>query len=332
MSKPLTGEQKKELIKKLRDQISNFPSQNEETEERVDKENQEFKNYQNAKKADLHINLGYILADFPEKYEQAITEFLIAIKLFTEINKEQSMEQICSLMGSIASVYFTMGDFSNAVSYYKKSFEIFNSQKVELHTKEVMIGKKGLGLSLLHMGEELKGVNNLLDAAKLCVKSNDINNYMEIITILKEIYVNKRDWEMIIELETKALQILENMKDKNHHEIVISHLEIGLALTQLKRYFDSLSHFHRAVNAALESRDNNLIYRGIIMVAETYFHLRQIENSKEEYLKALSLALYIGNKTEIQKTKLVLSALGASKEEINKAIETGEEEEKEKIE
>ena len=133
--------------------------------------------------------------------------------------------------------------------------------------------------------------------------------------------VSVRDWKTIISLEKKALKILESLN--NQIEISYAHIEIGLSYSQLKDYSEALVHFQRCVNAAIESGDNLLIYNGILMVAETLFHLREIDKAKEEYLKALSLITFLDEHDEISKTTLVLLTLGTTNEEIESAKNKG---------
>ena len=144
---------------------------------------------------------------------------------------------------------------------------------------------------------------------------------MDIIIILKNLYADRSDWKTIISLEKKALKILESMN--NQIEISYAHIEIGLSYSQLKDYNEALIHFQKSVNVAIESGGNMFIYNGILMVAETLFHLREIDKAKEEYLKALSLIAYLDNQDEISKTSLVLLTLGTTKDEIEKAIKKG---------
>jgi tetratricopeptide (TPR) repeat protein len=184
-----------------------------------------------------------------------------------------------------------------------------------------MIGIKGLGLSLLGLKDEKSGIERLLESADLCVEIPDIDNYMDIIIILKNLYADRSDWKTIISLEKKALKILESMN--NQIEISYAHIEIGLSYSQLKDYNEAMIHFQKGVNAAIESGGNMLIYNGILMVAETLFHLREIDKAKEEYLKALSLIAYLDNQDEISKTSFVLLTLGTTKDEIEKAIKKG---------
>jgi len=302
-NKPLTDEQKRNIIQELRSEIEGFP--------KLRKTDIVLLN----QLVDLEINLAYLLSEFPESYNESIVEFSKALDIASDL---EDKAKIAFIKGSIASLYYAKGDNMNAAQQYKESIDLLKGTP---YTKEIMIGQKGLGLCLMALGDENAGVKILLDAAQNCAELSDVDNYMEIITLLKVHYTNKKDWAMIIELETKALKILKDIG--NSYEITISHMEIGLSHIQLKSFKDALYHFKQAVNSAIEEGDNLLIYRCIILVAETFFHLRQIDDAINEYLRALSLAVYINNAEEVQKTKLVLQTLGATHEKIEKAIQDG---------
>jgi tetratricopeptide (TPR) repeat protein len=147
---------------------------------------------------------------------------------------------------------------------------------------------------------------------------------MEILALLKDHYNAQKDWEMIIELDKKALEVLK--LTNNFKKIANSYYEIGVAFSRLEKHRKAIQHYKSGVNCAIRAENNHLIYIGLVSVGESYFHLRDIENARAEYFKALSLATFMGDADEINKTKMVLLALGASKEEIQEALERGKKE------
>jgi tetratricopeptide (TPR) repeat protein len=307
-NKPLTDEQKRKAISELKSEIAEFPKLRKSDIVLL------------TQLIDLEINLSYLLSEFPESYNESIDEFSKALQMAQNL---EDNTKIAFIKGAIASIYYAKRDFMNAAQYYKESIDILKGTP---YNNEIMVGQKGLGLSLMSLGDEITGIKSLLDAAQTCAEMSDIDNYMEIITLLKVHYTNKKDWEMIIELETKALKILKDIG--NHHEIAISHMEIGLSHVQLKNYDDALKQFKQAVNSAIEEGDNLLIYQCIILVAETFFHMRQIDRAIDEYLRALSLVVFLDYQEEVQKTKLVLQTLGVPIEKIENAVQQGLDERK----
>ena len=305
----LTDNQKETIaaINKLRKTLQEFPPDNQISE------------LEKVKKGEFFITLAYLLAEFPKSSGEAISVFLQALEIFRLSDKKI---KTASINGTIASLHYSRKDFQNAVRYYRESVKLFTEISPNTNTlKERMIGIKGLGLSLLGLNDEESGIEHLLESADLCVEIPDIDNYMEIIVILKNIFADRSDWKTIISLEKKALKILESLN--NQIEISYAHIEIGLSYSQLKDYNEALVHFQKGVNAAIESGENLLIYNGILMVAETLFHLREINKAKEEYLKALSLITFLDDHDEISKTTLVLLTLGTNNEEIERAKNKG---------
>ena len=294
-------------IKKLKKILLEFPPDNQISE--IEKE----------KKGEFLITLAYMLAEFPKSSDEAISVFLKALEIFKLLSKKV---KTASINGTIASIHYGKKDFQNAARYYNESIKLFGEISDTTNTlKERMIGIKGLGLSFLGLNDEKSGIEHLLKSADLCVEIPDIDNYMETIVILKKIFTARSDWKTIINIEKKALKILESLN--NQIEISYAHIEIGLSYIRLKDYNEALIHFQRSVNAAIKSGDNRLIYHGILMVAETLFHQREIEKAKEEYLKALSLITFLDDQDEISKTTLVLLTLGTSNKEIETAKTKG---------
>ncbi|MBD3354094.1 MAG: hypothetical protein GF364_21610 [Candidatus Lokiarchaeota archaeon] len=264
---------------------------------------------------DLRISLGYLYSEFQEHYKEAIAQFLKAIELLKE--DEENRKRIASLKGSMASVYFAMRDFEMAMYFYRDSLELLDEKDIA----ERMISEKGLGISLMNLGFDKKGIEHLLQSLNLCVEQSDIQNYMDIISVLKRYYSDHDEWGLVIDLEEKALEILKKLNKPI--EVAISHLEIGLALSKLEKYGDAMPHFKLAVNNALKKGSNKIIYQGILMVAETYIHLKKKEEAIKEYKKALSMSSYMNNHEEIQKNRIILSTLGVNKEQIENAIKKG---------
>ena len=304
--KELTEKQKQKIIKDLKEKILNLSSVK-------DKNNKEMQII-----ADSNINIAYLLADDRKNYNEAIEKFLLGLNYYKETDKKS---RIASIYGAVGSICYAKKDFSNSSQYYKESINVLKDSKLK---NEIMIGKKGLGLSLLGLNEEERGITYLLEAADICAEEPDLDNYMEIITILKLFFKEKEDWENSIELEKKALKVLEIVKNSN--EITLSLYEIGIIYSYLKQYENSIVYLKKGVNSAIKSKNNQLLYNGISLVAEILFHMKKIEESKLEYLKALSLASYLDIKNEVDKTTMLLTALGTNHDDIHKAIEKGKNE------
>lgn len=299
-NKRLSKEEKEDLINQLEKKIQNYPLNEDDALSR-------------EKLAELHISLAYVYSDYEESYDEAMAHFFNALRLLKHGTKLQK----ATLKGSIGSMCYAKKDFTNAARYYRESLSLLE----DLHEREIMIGKKGLGMSLFGLGVFEQGIEKLLEAAEICVDVSDINNYMDIILILKKYYASKNDWEIVIEFEKKALKILQQMD--NDYEISMSFLELGLLYSKLSDYQSALTMFKKSVNAAIKHGSNKVIYQGLIMVAETLFNLREIDESKAEYLKALSLAEFMGNEEEVKKLKIILTNLNCSQKRIKNAIEKG---------
>ncbi|TFG21201.1 MAG: tetratricopeptide repeat protein [Promethearchaeota archaeon] len=294
------------LIDKIRKEIDSFPHlKRGYSEERVEV-------------IDLHLTLGYLYSDLPQLYDQSLQEFLIALSLTEELGDQQ---KIAHLNGIIASMYLARLSYTQAIPYYKKSIELLQT---DTFNKEMMISKKGLGIAFQKTGQYEESIQLLSDAAEICVELGDIDNYMEIITMISRHYREQQEWDMVIEIEKKALKILLDMAADD--EISNTYLDIGIAYSKIRQYNESLSSFKQAVNYAIKSENNLKIYQGIVLVAETFFQLRDIPSAKKEYLQALSMAAFLGIEDEIKKNQMVLLTLGASEEELQQAVDVGKKE------
>ena len=306
---PLKNKEEKEriaLIDKIRKEIDSFPRlKRGYSKERVEV-------------IDLHLTLGYLYSDLPRFQDHALQEFLIALSLIEELGDKSKLAHI---NGVIASLYLARLSYTQAISYYIKTVQLLQT---DTFNKEMMITKKGLGISYIKTGQQEEGINILSDAAEICVELGEINNYMEIIMVLSSYYQDQQEWEMVIEVEAKALKILIDMAADD--EISNTFFDLGIAYSKLQRYSESLSHFKQAVNYAIKTENNLKIYQGVVLVAETYFHLRDVPSARKEYMQALSMAAYLELEDEIKKTQMVLLTLGASEVELQQAVDVGKKE------
>ncbi|MHA1110504.1 MAG: tetratricopeptide repeat protein [Promethearchaeota archaeon] len=295
-----------DLIDKIRKEIDSFPRlKRGYSEERVEV-------------IDLHLTLGYLYSDLPRMQNQSLQEFLIALSLTEELGDQQ---KIAHINGIIASMYLAQLSYTQAIPYFKKSIELLQT---DTFNKEMMISKKGLGIAYQKTGQNEESIKMLSDAAEICVELGDVDNYMEIITVLSRYYKEQQEWGTVIEIENKALKILLDMGADE--EISNTYIDIGIAYSRIQQYNESLSCFKQAVNHAIKSENNLKIYQGIVMVAETYFHLRDIPSAKKEYTQALTMAAFLNLKDEIKKTQMVLLTLGSSEEELQQAVDVGKKE------
>lgn len=298
---------KLDLIRDLKKRIADFPPKYKLTRKQAEE------------LIEYTMSLSLLLAEFPKFYDEALENLFKILDLAERFDLKN---KLASIKGSIASVYYARGDFLRAARYYLDSLDILGNRK----NSEVMIGKKGLGLSLIAMGKEEEGVNYLLQAADLCADLRDYNNYMDILILLKKHYLSKKAYDVAAEIEKKAVKILE--KTRNYYEIAMGYFELGRYLGLSGDYEGACNAYKTGTNYAFKAKTTDLMYKGVVSVAETYYKLGKIEEAKKEYLKALSIAAYLGDENEILKTKTVLRLLGINESEINTAIKKGIDERK----
>ncbi|MCK4382685.1 MAG: tetratricopeptide repeat protein [Candidatus Lokiarchaeota archaeon] len=160
----------------------------------------------------------------------------------------------------------------------------------------------------------------LLECSALCSDNNDIYNLLDCLGNLIQIYEEQDNWEIVFELYKKTLKAFEELNDIKG--IIIACFNLGILKRKENDFNEAIIYFKKGTNKSIDSNYTELILKGLSYVGEILVYQGEMNEAKETYIKALSIAEEIKSKNSILQIRILLNSIGLSEEEINKELTT----------
>ena len=217
-----------------------------------------------------------------------------------------------SIFGSLGVVCYLNEDYIKSQKNYHSALELY--EKLNLKHEQIVC-MKSIGLNLLKLNKLNEAVNILLECAELSSKEKKIEDFLDCISNLVQIYEIQKKWDVMIELYQKGLKAFEKLNDIKG--IINSHFNLGILYKKLNQYFEALNHFKKGTNLANEGNYAESIIKGTSLIGEIYVKQNQIKKATKEFIKSLSVAKRIkANNAEAQ-LKILLNSMGLNNSQIN---------------
>jgi tetratricopeptide (TPR) repeat protein len=135
---------------------------------------------------------------------------------------------------------------------------------------------------------------------------------------LIQIYETQENWEIIFELYKKSLKAFKELDDVKG--IITSYFNLGIIKKKESDFNQAIIYFKEGTNKAIESSYTELILKGLSYIGEGMVYLHRMNEAKEVYIKALSVANKVKEKNAILQIRILLNSLGLSEGEIDKEL------------
>ncbi len=217
-----------------------------------------------------------------------------------------------SIFGSLGVIYYLKEDYSNSLQNYRSALNLYK----KLNQKyEQIVCMKSIGLNLMKLNKLDKAVDTFLECAELSSKEKKIEDFLDCISNLVQIYEPQKKWDVMIELYQKGLKAFEKLNDIKG--IINSHFNLGILYKKSNQYFEALNHFKKGTNLANDIIYAESIIKGTSLIGEIYVKQNQIKKATKEFIKSLSVAKRIkANNAEAQ-LKILLNSMGLNNSQIN---------------
>ena len=160
----------------------------------------------------------------------------------------------------------------------------------------------------------------LLECSALCSDNNDIYNLLDCLGNLIQMHEEQDNWEIVFELYKKTLKAFEELNDIKG--IIVAYFNLGILRRKENAFNEAIIYFKKGTNKSIDSNYTELILKGLGYVGEILVYQGEMNEAKETYIKALSIAKEIKSKNSILQIRILLNSLGLSEEEINKELTT----------
>jgi tetratricopeptide (TPR) repeat protein len=247
-----------------------------------------------------------------ENYEKAKENFETCLDHF---KKQKDRLGIASVFGVLGTLHFKKGEYKKAIDYYEKSFEIYDELK---QTTEKIMSLKGIGNSYINLGKLNKANDVFLECSSICSDDNDIHNLLDCLGNLVYIHETQGNWDVMFEIYKKILKGFKELQDQRG--IITAYFNLGIIMKKKQNYEEALYHFKKGTNLAIDANYSELIIKGLSYVGESLYHIGEIEEAKDQYIKALALAEKVDSKNAILQIETLLASLGLKRKEIKNEL------------
>lgn len=247
-----------------------------------------------------------------ELYEESETNYLLCLKHF---QKQKDRLGQAAVYGILGTLNFKKSAYLKSIENYQNAFDIYGELK---QIQEQITCLKGIGNSFFKLNQYDEACDIFLDCSALCSENNDIYNLLDCLGKLIQIYEKQENWDIVFELYKKSLEAFVELEDSKG--IIVSCFNLGILKKREGDYNQSLLYFKRGSNKAIDSNYTELILKGLSYVGEILVYQGEMNEAKETYIKALSIAEEIKAKNSIVQLRILLNSLGLNEDEINNEL------------
>ena len=247
-----------------------------------------------------------------ELFKESEKNYLLCLKHF-QIEKDRLGQ--AAVYGVLGTLYYKKGDYQKSIEFYENAFKIYDELK---QIQEQITCLKGIGNSFIKLNQYDEACDVLLECSALCSDNNDIYNLLDCLSNLIQIYETQENWDIVYELYKKSLKAFKELDDVKG--IITSYFNLGIIKKKESDFNQAIIYFKKGTNKAIESSYTESILKGLSYVGEILVYQGEMNEAKETYIKALSIAENIKEKNSILQIRILLNSLGLDEEEINKEL------------
>jgi len=245
-------------------------------------------------------------------FEQAENNLSVCLKHFKKQHDRLGQAAAYGLLGTLNH---KRKSYLQSIESYEKANEIYE----ELNQKaEVIACLKGIGISLINLNRLDEASDVFFKCSAICTDNNDLYSFLDCLGNLITIYEKLDDWEIVYELYEKSLKAFSELKDQKG--MIVANFNLGIIKKKHGDYEDALYYFKNGTNIAIDSNFAEYIVKGLSYVAECLFYQGKMNDSKEQYLRALKLARKVSMNNAIVQLRVLLNSFGLSDDEIERDL------------
>jgi len=247
-----------------------------------------------------------------ELFKESEKNYLLCLKHF---QKQKDRLGQADVYGVLGTLYYKKGDYQKSIEFYENAFDIYDELK---QIQEQITSLKGIGNSFIKLNQYNEACEIFLECSAICSDNKDIYNLLDCLGNLITIYENQENWDVVYELYKKSLRAFKELDDVKG--IIISYFNLGIIKKKDSDFNQAIIYFKKGTNKAIESSYTELILKGLGYIGEVMVYQFRMNEAKEVYIKALSIANKVRAKNSILQIRILLNSLGLSEDEINKEL------------
>ena len=247
-----------------------------------------------------------------ELFKESEQNYMLCLKHF---QKQKDRLGQAAVYGVLGTLYYKKGDYKKSIEFYEYAFEIYDELK---QTREQTTCLIRIGNSLIKLNQYDEASDILFECSALCSDNNDVYNLLDCLGNLIQINETQEKWDIVYELYKKALKAFKEIDDVKG--IITSYFNLGIIKKKESDFNQAIIFFKEGTNYAIESGYTELILKGLGYIGEVMVYQRRMNEAKDVYIKALSVAKKVNEKNAILQIKILLNSLGLNEDEINREL------------
>lgn len=203
------------------------------------------------------------------------------LKTATELNSLQEIALANKLLGNVN--YFT-GDYTNAISFYKKAEEISQQNN---YTEILASVVNNMGSIYRNLGNDTLALVSFEKVLKIDSINQNKGGIGSSLTNIGNVYIDRADYDIAIEYYNKALEISLELDDRTR--TVSAYNNLGLAYHWKSDFENTSKYYHKALKIAEELNDNYSIVQIQLNLGSLYQEWEYFDEALKrfEYIKAI---------------------------------------------
>lgn len=216
------------------------------------------------------------------KLEEALEKGKEGIALCRKSEKPE-FEALCHL--NVGSVYFSQGDYTNAIANYKQSLDV--SERIG--DRQGMAKASGnLGNVYCNQGDFAKGLANFQLSLKIMEETGEEDVAASMMNNIGMVYDSQDDNEHAFEYFQKCLTAARKIGNANLEAISLSN--IGMSLGKQKKYEEGLQNLLQSVSIKEKAGDWPFVALNLNNIGNIYSKLKDNQKAIETFKRALTIA------------------------------------------
>jgi class 3 adenylate cyclase/tetratricopeptide (TPR) repeat protein len=210
--------------------------------------------------------------------------FAYALPLHNDLRTSRSNASAGILAGIIAGFYSRMGNYQEAIRYFRDKLVSARAIHDPIHTR---IALNGLGNSYSRSGQKEKALKFYQVALETAEKSGDRNGYSKTLLNLGVLHRNDGNYEAAFNCYEKSLKVAKLAGNKQQVSIII--YDMGELLYYQEKWEEAEVLIRQALEIALQIGDTTSMSFCYDALGDIVFRYGRLDEAKQIYLDNIRL-------------------------------------------
>ncbi|MCW3111733.1 MAG: hypothetical protein JWR18_129 [Segetibacter sp.] len=228
--------------------------------------------------SNAYYNLGLVYLRLGD-YDNSMEVFQESIKIRKALNDEDG---IASCKSHTAFIYSQFGLDDTALDEYNESITILRSNNNKAALAATLVG---LGVLKMKLNKLAEAKEHLTESMNIRKNLNEINGWLGSINYLSDVYLKEGNTSEALLLLKQALNTAVNQHQLFAAGVCRIYTNVAKAYTQQKDYDNGILHLEKALDLAIETKQQYQLHEIYFELAKLYKSLNMFDRALDYYEK-----------------------------------------------